>query len=98
MNYINAINAGDLCFEEEILTEKQKFNEYVLTSLRTIHGCDLTFIENRFGVSYREEIEKALSKNLITGKFILHNNHLILTPEGMLFADGLASDLFIVDE
>ena len=98
MTYINSITAGDLCFEEEILTEKQKFNEYVLTSLRTMEGCDLNAIGKRFGVGYRDSIEKALEKKLSSGKYILNNNHLILTPEGMLFADGLASDLFVIDE
>jgi oxygen-independent coproporphyrinogen-3 oxidase len=98
MTYINAIGEGKLCYEEEILTEKQKFNEYLLTSLRTIQGCDLSFIEKRFGVDYRENIEKAIAKNISSGKYILRNNNLILTPEGMLFADGLASDLFLVDE
>jgi len=98
MKYITAISSGSLCYEEEILSEKQKFNEYVLTSLRTMEGCDLDVIEKRFGSGYRKTIEKALAKNLSSGNYILKNNHLILTPEGMLFADGLASDLFIVDE
>jgi oxygen-independent coproporphyrinogen-3 oxidase len=97
MTYINSISSGSLCFEEEILTEKQKFNEYVLTSLRTMEGCDLGVIENRFGLGYRESIEKVVKKNLSSEKYILNNNHLILTPEGMLFADGLASDLFLLD-
>jgi len=63
-----------------------------------MEGCDLGIIENRFGLDYRGSIEKVVKKNLSSGKYILKNNHLILTPEGMLFADGLASDLFIVDE
>jgi putative oxygen-independent coproporphyrinogen III oxidase len=98
MKYITSINSGSLCYEEEILTGKQKFNEYVLTSLRTMEGCDLDVIEKRFGLDYRVTIEKALQKNLHSEKYILKNNHLILTHEGILFADGLASDLFIVEE
>lgn len=98
MAYIQAIYSGKLNYEEEILTEKQKFNEYVLTSLRTIKGCDLALIETRFGHDYRESIETAVNRNRASGKYILKNNHLILTPEGMLFADGIASDLFMVEE
>jgi oxygen-independent coproporphyrinogen-3 oxidase len=97
MTYTNSIGSGSLCYEEEILTEKQKFNEYVLTSLRTMEGCDLFVIEKRFGLDYRDSIEKVVKKNLHSGKYILNINHLILTPEGMLFADGLASDLFLLD-
>lgn len=98
MAYINAINEGNLNYEEEILTEKQKFNEYVLTGLRTIQGCDLELIETRFGIDYRDYIEMAATKNIATEKYTLIDNHLILTMEGMLFADGLASDLFLIDE
>ena len=98
MVYITAINNGSLNYEEEILTEKQKFNEYVLTTLRTVQGCDLGLIEERFGSKFRESIETAVNRNMASGKYILSNNHLILTPEGMLFADGIASDLFMVDE
>ena len=98
MKYITAISSGSLCYEEETLSEKQKFNEYVLTSLRTMEGCDLDAIEKRFGIDYRDSIEKTLKKNLSAGKYVLNNNHLILTSEGMLFADGLASDLFVIDE
>ena len=96
--YINAINVGMLNFEEEILTEKQKFNEYVLTSLRTIQGCDLRLIEEHFGIGYRDYFETTAIKNIAAGKYILNDNHLILTSEGMLFADGLASDFFLIDE
>ena len=97
MLYINSISTGILNYEEEILTKKQKFNEYVLTSLRTIKGCDLDFIENHFGIDYRESIETAVNRNTVSGRYILKDDHLILTPEGMLFADGIASDLFIVE-
>lgn len=98
MAYISAINGGILNYEEEVLTENQKFNEYVLTGLRTIQGCDLKLIEKRFGISYRDYIETTATNNLKTGRYILKDNHLILTSEGMLFADGLASDFFLIDE
>ena len=97
-SYVNAINEGILNYEEEILTEKQKFNEYVLTALRTSLGCDLRLIEKRFGIDYHDYLETAAFKNLTSGKYILKDNHLILTPEGMLFADGLASDFFLIEE
>lgn len=96
--YINSINVGLLNFEEEILTEKQKFNEYVLTALRTIQGCDLRLIEECFGIVVSDYFKTTAIKNLTSGKYMLNDNHLILTPEGMLFADGLASDFFLIDE
>ena len=98
LSYVSAINEGILNYEEEILTEKQKFNEYVLTSLRTIQGCDLRLINERFGIDYSDYLETTALKNIATGKYILKDNHLILTPDGMLFADGLASDFFLIEE
>ena len=98
LSYVSAINEGILNYEEEILTEKQKFNEYVLTALRTIQGCDLRLIKERFGIDYSDYLETTALKNIATGKYILKDNHLILTPDGMLFADGLASDFFLIEE
>ena len=98
LSYVSATNEGILNYEEEILTEKQKFNEYVLTSLRTIQGCDLRLIKKRFGIGFSNYLETSALKNIATGKYILKDNHLILTPDGMLFADGLASDFFLIEE
>jgi oxygen-independent coproporphyrinogen-3 oxidase len=98
MAYIDSIKKGTLNYEEEILTPNQKFNEYLLTSLRTIEGCDLGLIEKRFGIAFKEHIEQEVILNLSREKYFVINHHLILTPEGMLFADGIASDLFLVEE
>ena len=83
-------------FETEILSTEQQYNEYVLTSLRTIWGVDSAIIQNKFGgeihAHFLKEIEKWISK-----KYILSEENIItLTQEGKAFADGVSSDLFIV--
>ncbi len=94
--YINKITSGEQIFEEEILTSAIQFNEYIMTGLRTFWGCDLKIIEEKFGKSVLESL-LTNSKNYIDKNMLkIHRNHLILTGQGKLFADRIASDLFIV--
>lgn len=89
--YIESLNEGIVPFEKEILTLKQKLNEYIMTSLRTKEGLNLARIEDQ----YREAI-KINSKKYIDGGLMKNeNNHLILNNEGKLLADGIAAALFI---
>ena len=96
--YIQSLQKGIIPFEEETLTETQQLNEYIMTSLRTIEGMDLNFVSKIFGEQKRIEILKAASKYKTTGKLKFVNQYLILTREGKLFADGIASDLFFEDK
>jgi oxygen-independent coproporphyrinogen-3 oxidase len=90
-NYINAINLCEDCFTEEQLSEKDRTNEYIMTSLRTQWGCDLRKIPETFS----EEISASLKK-ITTDFYLFSNNHLILTQAGKHFADYIASELFIL--
>ena len=99
--YIQSIQKGIIPFEEETLTTKQRLNEYIMTSLRTVEGIDLNIVEKKFGKEKRDVLEKASGKWRVASgeseadrKMILKDAHLILTREGKLFADGIASDLF----
>jgi oxygen-independent coproporphyrinogen-3 oxidase len=69
-------------------------NEYVMTASRTIEGISLGDIESRFGLNRRREVESKASKFLTEGRMIQSGERLILTKEGRLFADGIASALF----
>ncbi len=93
--YIEALKRDEIPFEKEILTHSQKLNEYVMTSLRTIEGMDLKIIEERFSNSERKRIEKLLKETIEKNKFTQHNNKIILTDKGKLFADGIAVELFV---
>ncbi len=82
-------------FEEEILTPVQHLNEYIMTSLRTMWGCDLDKIAREWGNDYANEVEK--SNHLFREKHWLDekDRKLILTNKGKLFADKIAAELFI---
>ena len=93
--YIQSIKNNIIPFEEEKLTNVERLNEYIMTSLRTIEGLDLKVIEINFSMKERKKIEDAVV-NYISKKMIVYNREkLLLTDEGKLFADGISADLFI---
>lgn len=92
--YTRNLQHGGAYFEKEILSEKDRFNEYILTSLRTIWGVDLAFVKSTFGAFYDVLLKASrpyLEQNLIRDEGAI----LKLTPEGKLLADKIASDLFV---
>lgn len=84
-----------LYFEKEILTKDDKFNEYVMTSLRTSWGCNIKKITSDYGISYANHFLKNIKKYLDSGVMINREDNIILTDKGMLLADGIASEIFV---
>jgi oxygen-independent coproporphyrinogen III oxidase len=92
--YIQSIQKNNLPYEEEILTPTQQLNEYIMTSLRTMEGLDLSYVAERFGNEFSTKLKVQSTKYINTNKVESKNSTLILTNEGKLFADGIAADLF----
>jgi oxygen-independent coproporphyrinogen-3 oxidase len=92
--YIQAVENNKVFYEEEILTANDKYNEYILTRLRTEWGCDTEEMRNLFGEKYivffLKQIEPYIQKKLVT----INQNTVTLSKQGKHFADGIASDLF----
>ena len=82
-------------FEEEILSTDQRFNEYVMTSLRTVWGCDIAVVRQEFGEKYVTDLLSKSDKYIADSSLIYKGSSLYLTNKGKLFADGIASSLFI---
>ena len=94
--YIRSIQKNIIPFKEEHLTPVQQLNEYIMTSLRTVEGLDLEVVEKRFSLEEKEKIKNSM-KSYYENKMIrISGEKLILTDEGKLFADGIASHLFSV--
>jgi oxygen-independent coproporphyrinogen-3 oxidase len=90
--YISSIEKKIIPSETEILTPVQQKNEYIMTSLRTMEGLDLTRMNNE-----DQQTLRSSSKKYIDNKLLMENkNHLQLTKEGKLLADGIAADLFFI--
>jgi len=92
--YLESIGQGLVPFEEETLTLTQQLNEYIMTALRTHTGIDIPAVEKRFGKAHAEQLVKRAEKELGSGLLILSQDHLLLSPPGKLFADGIAASLF----
>ncbi|MDT0691090.1 radical SAM family heme chaperone HemW [Salegentibacter sp. F188] len=95
--YIKALEKNELPIETEELTTTDKYNEYVMTRLRTQYGVDIAEVEAVFGVKYRDHLLKnadvLLEKELIKNK----NQVLHVTSKGKFLSDGIASDLFYLE-
>ena len=96
----NVASVKDYCesysYEREELTLDDRYNEYVMTSLRTCWGCDVEYIRRNFGEKYAKKFEKGVKKYISTGQMFQKDQNFILTDSGMLFADGIAAELFII--
>ncbi len=92
--YIQALEKNTIPFEEEILTNTQQLNEYIMISLRTMEGIDLSVVYDKFGEDFSEKLKVKSEKFIQTGKLSMEDDNIILTNEGKLLADGIASDLF----
>lgn len=91
--YIESISNNIRPFEEEILTQSNIINEYIMTSLRTSDGIIIEKIKE-WGI-----LEKTLTQQLtneIKKGFVIHTNKAFkLSVKGMLYADAIASKLFV---
>lgn len=95
--YINAIAESRLPIERETLSKTDRYNEYIMTGLRTIWGVSFDKIRNEFGDKYIEYLENHSKKHLQKDLLYLENQVLKTTKKGKFLSDGIASDLFIVN-
>ena len=93
--YIEGINQGKIPAETELLSTNDSFNEYIMTSLRTIWGVDFSYIESKFGSDYKNLLKNNLEEFIDKGWVSSNENIITLTQEGKLFADHIAAELFV---
>tara|TARA_B110000444_G_C18830308_1_gene592821 strand:- start:415 stop:1449 length:1035 start_codon:yes stop_codon:yes gene_type:complete len=94
--YIEKVNSDDSYFESEKLSNTQKYNEYIFTALRTIWGVELEYINHQFGKKKLNYFKKQVINWENKGNVHVQNGKYTLTKSGKLYADAIASDLFIV--
>ncbi|MBB4800485.1 oxygen-independent coproporphyrinogen-3 oxidase [Flavobacterium nitrogenifigens] len=95
--YLKAIQSNQLPIETETLTVSDRYNEYIMTGLRTIWGVSLDRIEKEFGSEYLNYLLEQSEKFLNDGLLSIENNILKPTQKGKFLTDGIASDLFYLD-
>lgn len=96
--YVKAITNDSVPFEREVLSDANKVNEYLLTTLRTSWGCDTVWLKSTLQFEWTDEQRLYLDKIIQNGLAELSETHLVLTRKGKLLADKIASDLFVDDD
>jgi oxygen-independent coproporphyrinogen-3 oxidase len=95
--YLKAIQEDRFPSEKEKLTIADRYNEYVMTGLRTIWGVSVNRVEAEFGHLYKQYLLKEAANYIEQGLLSLENDILKTTREGKFLADGLASNLFFIN-
>lgn len=95
--YIHSINNNIIPLIEEKLTSSEKFNDYIMTSLRTIWGTDLIFVKKIFGYNIYSNLNNQIQKWIISEDIYQEKNKIYLTTKGKFISDSICSDLFKVD-
>lgn len=95
--YIKSIQENQLPIETEVLSKTDRYNEYIMTGLRTIWGVSLDRIETEFGSKYLDYLNQQAQKYIEDHLLFVDENVLRTTRKGKFLSDGIASDLFLLN-
>lgn len=95
--YLKAIAIDELPNEIETLSQFDRYNEYIMTGLRTIWGVSISRIQLEFGITFSDYLMKQADKFLKDGLLEIENDILKPTKKGKFLTDGIASDLFMLN-
>ena len=98
IKYINHIKNKKLPIEREVLTINDRYNEYLMTGLRTMWGVSIPKIDLEFGKFFSTYLLKQAQKPLEEGLLTIDKKDILLiTEKGKFLSDGIASNLFMVE-
>jgi oxygen-independent coproporphyrinogen-3 oxidase len=92
--YIKTIQQNKLPIERETLSKTDRYNEYIMTGLRTIWGVNLEKVKQDFGIKYYDYLLLQSEKYRTEELLYIEQNKLKTTQKGKFLSDGIASDLF----
>lgn len=94
--YISAIEAGVPCIEFETLIDREQYNDFILTGMRTMWGVDLNNLETKFGNKMLTYCLQYAEKHIKAETLYIDQNKLKLTKKGIFISDSIMSDLMFV--
>lgn len=97
IKYMKALENDSRDFKTEELSTTDRFNEYIMTRLRTQWGISLEEIKTDFGQKYTDHVSKESAGFLQKDLLNQTQDQLIITPKGKFLTDGIAAELFWVD-
>jgi oxygen-independent coproporphyrinogen-3 oxidase len=93
--YIRSVESGKIPFEREELNRLTVFNEYVMTSLRTMWGIDLGYVENFYDKELHDYLVNLSGKYIRYGLMRREKNTLVLTDQGKMISDNIIAELLM---
>ena len=96
LRYNKGAENGHFEREMELLSREERYNEFILTGLRTMWGIDLQELEKRFGKVFLDHCMRSVEPYLKRELVRQESYSLILTREGIFISDGIMSDLMWV--
>lgn len=96
--YIKEITQGTYQPECEVLSQQTKYNEHLLTKFRTCEGVNLEMVKEHFGIDLQQQFAKELQELLEKDQIVIDACYLRLTKNGLLWADSIAANFFIVED
>ena len=95
--YVNHVNDGKSFYKKENLSTVDQYNEYVMTGFRTIWGVSTNFIEKNFNLKFKKYFMDRIQKHIDQKNIVVNNDIYTTTNQGRFLADGIASDLFLIN-
>lgn len=96
--YMEGIEQGTRVFETETRDKTTAYNEFIITSVRTMWGIPLQKLEQTYGQELLQYCRKMADRYLKSGKMMEENGYLRLTREGIFISDSIMRDLLFVEE
>jgi oxygen-independent coproporphyrinogen-3 oxidase len=97
IHYITGIRKGAPAFEREMLNINNRYNEYILTGLRTCWGISLSYILTEFGEEKYNYCIMQAKPALSTGILREDGDRLLFSEGGFFVSDGVISELLCLD-
>lgn len=95
--YIDSLLRNESCYTEEILTTADRYNDMLLTRLRTCEGIDLQHISALFPAQLIDYMHRMAAPHIACGNMEQRDGHLRITRQGIFISDSIISDLFVVE-
>lgn len=96
--YINQADSGEFHPEIESIDENTRYNDTIITALRTMEGLNIAQIEKSFGKKRKEYCLMQAEPFIVSGKLILENGNMRLSRSGIFVSDSIMSSLLFVDD
>ncbi|MBR6757710.1 MAG: radical SAM family heme chaperone HemW [Bacteroidaceae bacterium] len=96
--YIDAIENGKCCYDEERLTPTDRYHDMLLTRLRTRRGINIAQCKAQFDSSLIDYMYSMAAPHIICGNMELSDGYLHITRQGLFISDSIISDLFVATD